>query len=94
LVSLSLLTGCFGSTQETEGDLPGDRKDEKFYLRSEKYGFYLEAPAHWRDKVEVSEEDHGFVVRHRTISKDAVVQNPVIINVVEYGQESVCQIPF
>jgi inhibitor of cysteine peptidase len=103
VMSLSLLTGCFGSTQETEGDLPGDQnhiadadtgpsekpeedsQDEKFYLRSEKYGFYLEAPAHWRDKVEVSEEDHGFVVRHRTISKDAVVQNPVIINVVEYG---------
>ena len=101
VLRLSLLTGCFGSTQETEGDLPGDQnhiadadtgpsekpeedsQDEKFYLRSEKYGFYLEAPAHWRDKVEVSEEDHGFVVSTGPFPRMRWYRT-VSINVVEW----------
>jgi hypothetical protein len=62
-----------------------DSQDEVFRLISEKYGFYLTAPASWSEMVGVSEDEYGFLVTHRTISKEAAVQNPFIINIIEYG---------
>ncbi len=35
--------------------------------------------------MDVSEDDCGFIVRHRTISSEATVQSPIIINIIQYG---------
>ncbi|BAF60542.1 predicted secreted protein [Pelotomaculum thermopropionicum SI] len=60
-------------------------EEPKLCLVSEKYGFSMEAPAFWKGKVEVNEENGSFTVRHVTASKNAPIQNPVIINIIQYG---------
>lgn len=56
-----------------------------YALVSEKYGFSMEAPASWKGRVAISEENSSFIVQHLTASPKTPVRNPVVINVIEYG---------
>lgn len=62
-----------------------DIQETQFLLVSEKFGFSLEAPGSWKGRVEISEENNSFMVKHVTISKEAPVKSPIIINIIEYG---------
>ena len=76
------------SNQEAGGKAEKNEQDSKLLLVSEKFGFTMEAPAFWKGKVKISEDNDSFTVRHITKSAKAPVQDPVIINVIQYGSEA------
>ncbi|OQB16071.1 MAG: hypothetical protein BWY15_00200 [Firmicutes bacterium ADurb.Bin193] len=86
ILTVVVLASCNAITQNgpTPSPAASQSKDEKYIITSEKYGFMLEAPKSWEDKVIIN-EDNNFVVSHKTVSKSATVQNPIIFTIVEYG---------
>lgn len=76
------------STPVSGGQVDGNRQETSYVMVSQKYGFSLEAPASWKGRVKISEDNDGFIVRHLTASQQASAQNPILINIIEYGSEA------
>jgi hypothetical protein len=76
------------SSPVSGGQVDGNRQETSYVMVSQKYGFSLDAPASWKGRVKISEDNDGFIVRHLTASQQASAQNPILINIIEYGSEA------